>query len=391
MPEIYVDFNKMKQIGSQCKTLSSQIRAIDSEFQQIIRQLDWDVKYQSNINGTAMQLSQKMGQYTAILEKYRQFIEEAYEKYSALDCEKFEIAFDTEGLPIFNGLNGYGGDQTEMSEHKNGMKFLWWVFGEDKELYDFIRSQEGYEQYSEAQIHKLIDSIKQEGCGYVALVNALFAEFSGNEAEFEKSFGFSMYDKEGNYNYNKMLADIYCRTDDKYFLTETNGKQALVNDIYSSYQKRPNKFEREYGVKYDAPFAEREHAILSRYTGETVVYKAKGTTTYSQENRLLGYLSQKGISADVDCNTFYQMSTKAVEHSLDSGSIVKLSLAKGTVFYDENGNSQGTLDGGHAVLVTEVTDEGQYVISSWGRKYYINPEESSTAINSYLTIDVAYQ
>lgn len=32
------------------------------------------------------------------------------------------------------------------------------------------------------------------------------------------------------------------------------------------------------------------------------------------------------------------------------------------------------MDGGHAMTVTGLTDDGRITVSSWGKKYYIDPE-----------------
>ena len=42
--------------------------------------------------------------------------------------------------------------------------------------------------------------------------------------------------------------------------------------------------------------------------------------------------------------------------------------------YDENGNRY-YIDGGHAITVTGITEDGRYIVSSWGEKYYINPSD----------------
>lgn len=404
MSKIYVDFDRLQKIGEGCGTVSSKTDGIKKDFQQTIRKLDWDVRFQSDINSTAMQLSRKLQNYHRVLKEYKAFVELAHKKYLELDSVDFELKFEAGQTNIFNGENGYGGDQGDMSHNRNGFKFLWWVWGEDKDIYDFVRTQEGYANYSETQIHELLDKINSEGCGYVALVNTLFLEFPGSEAEFEQIYGFPMRDKDGNYNFNQMLIDIYCKTDDKYFLTEDSGKNALICDVLGDYQDNPAKFEKDYGVKYD-PNSETipdevSNAILARYDGEVASYKAEGTTIYSQENRLLAYLHEKGIDANVNCSSSSTMSVDSVKNTLESGTVVKLSLGKGTQFCDENGKVQQTLGGGHAVLITGVTDDGRYIISSWGNQYYVDPSqtytdpksgESSLVINSYLTLDVIYK
>jgi len=85
MPRIYVDFAKLDQIGSRCKTIASKVDAVQSDLQHTIRQLDWDIRFESNINSTATQLSRKLEQYSKALEAYDRFIKDAYNEYIKLD------------------------------------------------------------------------------------------------------------------------------------------------------------------------------------------------------------------------------------------------------------------------------------------------------------------
>lgn len=109
MPRIYVEFNRMKQIGNNCKNVSSKVRNIKSDFQQTIRHLDWDVKYQSDINATANRLVRKLDQYEKVLENYQRFLNDAYDSYAKLDGEKKldlssliigRLVIDPDSLPI---------------------------------------------------------------------------------------------------------------------------------------------------------------------------------------------------------------------------------------------------------------------------------------------------
>ena len=75
MPRIYVAFSGLSQIGTDCKRISSKVNAIQSEFQSTVRQLDWDIRFASDINSTANQITRKLGQYSRTLETYQQFVE----------------------------------------------------------------------------------------------------------------------------------------------------------------------------------------------------------------------------------------------------------------------------------------------------------------------------
>ena len=77
MPRIYVEFSGLDQIGSRCKTVASRV--------DTVRQLDWDIRFESNINSTATQIAKTLEQYSRTLETYQRFIEDALNEYVKLD------------------------------------------------------------------------------------------------------------------------------------------------------------------------------------------------------------------------------------------------------------------------------------------------------------------
>lgn len=85
MPRIYVDFAKLDQIGNRCKSVASKVDTIQSDLQHTIRQLDWDVRFESNINSTATQIARKLELYSKALENYQRFVEDAHSEYTKLD------------------------------------------------------------------------------------------------------------------------------------------------------------------------------------------------------------------------------------------------------------------------------------------------------------------
>ncbi len=85
MPRIYVEFSSLDQIGSCCKTVASKVEAVQSDFQHTVQQLDWDIRFESNINSTATQIARKLEKYSRALEVYQRFIEDAHDKYVKLD------------------------------------------------------------------------------------------------------------------------------------------------------------------------------------------------------------------------------------------------------------------------------------------------------------------
>lgn len=113
MPRIYVEFSKLAEIGNRCKSISSQIGNIQEDLQHTVRQLDWDIRFESNINNTATQLSRKLEQYSRALEAYQRFIEDAHDEYMKLDEYKRFSSSDSIFIgvkPINIAILGPGGN-----------------------------------------------------------------------------------------------------------------------------------------------------------------------------------------------------------------------------------------------------------------------------------------
>ena len=92
MADIYVDFLGLEQLGENCKDISSKIAVIQSDFENIVRQLDWDVRFQSEINGTATRIARQLEQYSKILESYWEFIQYAHNSYTKINNKEIEFS-----------------------------------------------------------------------------------------------------------------------------------------------------------------------------------------------------------------------------------------------------------------------------------------------------------
>lgn len=88
MPRIYVELSGLKQVGERCKDIASRVDGIGVDFQESIRQLDWDVRLESNLNDTARKISRKLEQYSRLLNTYWNFVEETCDTYTKLDAYK---------------------------------------------------------------------------------------------------------------------------------------------------------------------------------------------------------------------------------------------------------------------------------------------------------------
>ena len=169
-------------------------------------------------------------------------------------------------------------------------------------------------EWSNRKIKKYLEKLNNEGCGYVAMVNTIFLKYKGREDEFEKTFGFPMYKEDGSLNYDALITDFYTSKDDP---------------------------------------------------------KSTGTGVTSRENMWESYCREHGVNVDVrsvnvTASNFNEMSKK--------GQIV---VGLGPCYlYDENGKRVFAANGGHAMTVTGVTDDGRLIVSSWGKTYYLNKDLS---------------
>lgn len=180
-----------------------------------------------------------------------------------------------------------------------------------------------YDSNGEAIVEKV--GLNHEGCEYAAIVNTIFEYYihrENGEREFYNKFGYSLRDADGNLNYNYVLVDVYSKYDDTNFSGLTDQKAEI---------------------------------ILESYMGETG--------------------KDGNSSVSVDMKTGVHVTVRNIDNYLRSGKQVIMS-AQNVVIRDESGNlMQDCAGDGHAMVVTGVTSDGRYIVSTWGMKGYIDPKK----------------
>ena len=207
----------------------------------------------------------------------------------------------------------------EDGEHYGGKQhnsYIRWTNGEGDDIGEIVRKY--FPDYDESQIADLLSEMNHEGCNYMAWVNTIFGQYIGCEEDFERVFGYPMYDDDGYPNWDLVMVDFYCSEG------EIDGK--------------------EYG--------------LTKKTSET---------------RWEEFLRKKGVKVDVvnlnvTVDTFEELSKQGEI-------VVAISPLR---MRNANGELVDTRDGGHAMVITGVvTIKGKkmYKVSSWGEAYYIDPDD----------------
>ena len=84
---------------------------------------------------------------------------------------------------------------------------------------------------------------------------------------------------------------------------------------------------------------------------------------------------------EVDSNAFFK-ETKPIAPTVENYDKLKkegevyLSAKSGSVFYPvDNKENIQELEGGHIVTITGVTNDGRFIVSTWGDQYTIAPED----------------
>ena len=174
--------------------------------------------------------------------------------------------------------------------------------------------------WSTKRINEELAQLNHDGCGYVAMTNTMYLRFKGREKEFEQTFGFPMYDKNGNLNYNALIADFYFAKDNP---STTGGPTPEgAGKMWESYC--------------------RDHGIAVKVHNNVGV-TAENYHEYAKQGQVI-------------------ISTRP--------------LNLWTRQADGNYSLVDTRDAGHAMVVTGVTEDGRFIVSSWGETYYLNPDLS---------------
>ena len=335
MAYLYLDNSKTKHVLSDQDALIRELNSLMRQVDSVRTNLRYKIACQATISARLLDTKNQIGleaqrsaqmrdAFSHIIALYQQtetknsgFLQADRIETGKNESQIDSIVFDDEGL--------YGGDQ--------GAPRAVWRAEEKAELYQIVRQY--YPNMSDDEIRDYLDKLNNEGCGYVAIINTIFAAYEGREEEFEKTFGFPMYGNDGDLNYNHLLVDFYSATD--------NHNRFLFWDTVNNNEDPSST-------------------------------KGSGTTPSSRKYRTSLYLSDKGVEVDIDTNVKV---TPENFSQVSNDRYIVIRYHNGNLQY-EDGSTAQYINGGHAMVVTGVTEDGRYIVSSWGDKYYIDPNEIIT-------------
>ena len=241
-----------------------------------------------------------------------------------------------------------------------------------KQIYDYIHDL-GFKQKDISKVMSMID--ETGACSYAAVVNAIMYQFKDNPEAFERIFGYPLKNEDGTLNDALLLADIYIFANDienggKLF-QKKNGKYRIVDTDTENQQYLSNVF----GTNEELVtlFLKSKDKSLN-YDTECLVRKKEGIEDY-----------EKIFPESEEFQNIPSIKYKVKSHLLQDQSVT-LSVYAGQLdniqFFPINKSGEHNKvitmrDGGHAVYVTGVIDDGirdGLVVSTYGEKYYVSWE-----------------
>ncbi len=198
-----------------------------------------------------------------------------------------------------------------------------------------------YPEYNDQQIRAFLRKLSSEGCGYAVIVNTLLEYYADKQAEYEAEFGLPYLDESGRPDFESLLLDFYAATDNHIM---TDGTDTI-------------DFEEDRGDK------EEPYDYTMDRTGN-------GTNFDKRIYRTALYLKDKNIKFKI---TNHKKITLANVRALSESGRIMVSLNGGNV-QNEDGSVYAYCKG-HSMMITGVTSDCRYIVSTWGLKKYVDPFE----------------
>ena len=165
MSRIYIDFTGLEETATKCKKISSDIKDIQDTFSNTIKNLDWDIRYESDINKKSSQIARELDNYSKILIQYQRFLIEVKKKYRQIDShnadfEQLPAIKDTleRFLYILHGKfdwkkflseAGYIGTIFNLADDIMHSKTWYDIFKNGKKVYNFLdEARKTYKNYA---------------------------------------------------------------------------------------------------------------------------------------------------------------------------------------------------------------------------------------------------
>lgn len=231
----------------------------------------------------------------------------------------------------------------------------YWQYINENEYNSYLDIVQSYfPNMTREEAQAYLKKLRQESCSYVSMINSIFEYYEGRPEEFEETFGYSMYNEEGQYNFNSLLVDLYCQEDNHCAYGNVDAVNLAEDLKWVDYDGDGNGNWVEHG---------------------------NGVTEENMKYRWEQYCEKHGI--DVNYEIGLNITPETFADYAQEG-MVSISC-EGFTLYDSDGKPS-TYDFCHCMTITGISENGNYIVSSWGKKYELNPDEITGTTTVYEVI-----
>ena len=251
-----------------------------------------------------------------------------------------------------NNINNeqYGGSQMDFRNHVEELL-------KDPNIMKIF--QENFPNASYEDYELYCKKLCNVGCGYTAMVNSIFSAYEGKEQEFYDTFGFGMYtitpDGTIDYNYEPLILDWFT-----YYWHEYKDYEN-IEDIYGNIADV---------ISGDAALTGE---ISTGATGTPLVDCYEVFSNWINDKYNINYEYTHVVDIDKN-NLFNEKEFKEIINN--NLQVVYDSYGYDLYYIDPNTGERGEIysedGGGHAMYVTGFTDNGDMIVSSWGKQYILD-------------------
>ena len=236
---------------------------------------------------------------------------------------------------------------------------------------------------------KYFDLISDCGCGYAAATNFIFRLFEGKEEEFYETFGFPMYTQKNNYidfnyeilmlnffNYHNLMLNKSCDLIFKSMEREYYDfklKEYSNNNISKlNREEIANWTELDWNNWYDKAheIEKKKEELRNKISSTKPVDVNLGITIEPKFGNIKSFLANYGVN--INTKLKYSLGTPAVDEIIASDDFTLYEV-------DKNGSIHGgkNIDL-HYVYISEINDDGNIIVSSWGKMYIFDDKNSES-------------
>lgn len=296
---------------------------------------------------------------------------------------------------LYNDISGlYGGDQsapytiyyyTEVENYFEGKGTKWTA----NQIEEIVKSY--FPDMTDEELVDYLYAMNNVGCGYVEISNTIFESYIDKPEKFEHDFGFPMYYKcdDGTFrsNVNLLFVDVYCNTY-KNGLTEYSSS-IHPDKMVTNYKYYPGDIDHNEGTL----MSDRE-AILEYYKknyGVNVSLNSiKEYWKLGDNHDDSGMTVGKVITSNAKASAYLQAMNTAISNTVKQGDNVGISASDYTLYLVDKNNNRIPTDSGlkmvdapHAMTIVGINDNGDYIVSTWGKKYALDPMSLDTNYGAY--------